>query len=342
MTQVFQYSGVFECENGYLLNGLVITYTTKGRFLGRRSKIVWVIHALTANSDFNSWWPGIFDKNQIFNTDEYYIICANNLGSCYGTTGPLSINPTTGEPYFHQFPSFTIRDMANVLKLLAQHLGIIQIEFIIGASLGGQIALEWAIDLGPLLNYLVLLATNAVHSPWGIAFNASQRMAIEADATWVNNHPDAGKQGLATARTIALLSYRSYHTFQISQADIDMNKVDNFLAEGYQKYQGLKFIQRFNAFSYFLLSKAMDSHNVSRGRGPIKDTLKRIVAKTIVYNIESDILFPLSEQQLLASAIPNATLIQINSDFGHDGFLIETDKIANKLKQWNKNKLQET
>ena len=341
MAEVFQYPGLFEFENGYLLKGLEITYTTKGRLWGSRSKVVWVIHALTANSDFTSWWPGLLDEDQVFDEEEYFIICANNLGSCYGTTGPLSLNPTTGEPYYRNFPSFTIRDMANVLKLLANHLGIVQIDFLIGASLGGQIALEWAIELGPRLNHLVLLATNAAHSPWGVAFNTSQRMAIEADATWNQNHPDAGKQGLATARTIALLSYRSYRTYQLSQAESGSDKVEHFLAEGYQKYQGLKFTQRFNAFSYFLLTKAMDSHNVSRGRGSFNNALKGIVAKTVIYNIESDILFPLSEQQLLAREIPDATLIQIYSDFGHDGFLLETKKIAKKLNHWKQNKLQE-
>ena len=341
MTQLFKVPGTFQTESGYLLNGLEIAYTTKGQICGDCSNVVWVIHALTANSDFESWWPGLFGAGAVFDSSEHFIICANNLGSCYGTTGPMSVNPATGEPYYHDFPAFSIRDMANVLQLLAIHLKVARIGYLIGASLGGQIALEWAIAWGERVSNLVLLATNAVHAPWGIAFNAAQRMAIEADPSWKTKSKQAGAAGLAAARAVALLSYRNYTSYQLSQSEYNSAKTDNFLADGYQRYQGEKFIKRFNAYSYYWLSKAMDGHNVSRGRDSFSNALGKISARTIIFNVDTDILFPLSEQQMLVRYIPNAALLQIVSDYGHDGFLLETKQISKHLYQFKLMQYQE-
>ena len=200
--------------------------------------------------------------------------------------------------------------------------------------MGGQQLLEWAISDPLLFQHIVPIATNAAHSPWGIAFNASQRMCIESDLTWRNKHPEAGLNGMKVARSIALLSYRNYHTYAEAQqgatAETKNKPVDEmvFRAETYQQYQGEKMARRFNAFSYYFLSKTMDTHNVGRKRDSIEAALASIKAKCLVIGIESDILFPPSEQHFIASHIPEAKVEIIKSLFGHDGFLLEYEEIS--------------
>jgi len=177
---------------------------------------------------------------------------------------------------------------------------------------------------------IVPLATNAKHSPWGIAFNASQRMAIEQDDSWKNKDATAGLQGMKVARSIALLSYRHYDTYYSSQTDNDAEKLENYKSESYQRYQGEKLATRFNAFSYYFLSKSMDAHNVGRNRVSVEDALQKITAKTLVIGITTDVLFPVQEQIFLFENIANAKIELIESPYGHDGFLTEGEKI-NKL-----------
>ncbi len=184
---------------------------------------------------------------------------------------------------------------------------------------------------------MILMATNAFHSPWGIAFNESQRLAITADPTFYSSQHDGGKNGLKAARSIALLSYRNYDTYGISQQEVTNDKTDNFKASSYQDYQGDKLVKRFNAYSYWYLSKAMDSHNISRGRGHASEVLKKIKAKTLVIGITSDLLFPPSEQRFLADNINDATYSEINSFYGHDGFLIETETLTKEIGSFLKN-----
>lgn len=292
------------------------------------SNVVWACHALTANSDVLDWWAGLFGPSYLFDPARHFIVCANNLGSCYGSTGPLSLNTETGKPYFHDFPLITIRDMVRAHELLRRHLGIRRIGLLIGGSQGGQQALEWAIQQPELVDRLVLVATNAMHSPWGVAFNESQRMAIAADPTWRERRPDAGIAGMKVARSIALLSYRHYHTYAQSQQAQGTDPLDGFPAASYQRYQGEKLAKRFNAFSYWALSKAMDTHHVGRGRGDIAPALARIRAKTLAISISSDLLFPPEEQRFLAQHIPGAVWAEIASSYGHDGFLTETAALS--------------
>lgn len=330
----FHSTAPFYLESGQILPELEVAYHTYGTLNDTRSNVVWVCHALTANSDVFDWWAGLFGENDLFNPDEYFIVCPNNLGSCYGTTGPASINPLTGQPYFHDFPFVTIRDMVVAHQLLAHHLGINTIHLLIGGSQGGQQALEWAIIEPDKIINLALLATNAQHSPWGIAFNESQRMAIATDPTWTENHIAAGLAGMKTARSIALLSYRHYDTYGESQRSADPNQTDGYPASSYQQYQGEKLARRFNAFSYWTLSKAMDSHHTGRGRGQVEEVLKCVSARTIVIGISSDLLFPVKEQEFLSRHIPDSTLRVIDSYYGHDGFLTETTMLSALLKQF--------
>ena len=192
--------------------------------------------------------------------------------------------------------------------------------------MGGQQLLEWAIIEPELFDVIIPIATNAKHSPWGIAFNASQRMAIKQDNTWKNEDASAGLQGMKVARSIALLSYRHYNTYYNSQSD-DADKLSDYKSESYQLYQGEKLATRFNAFSYYFLSKSMDAHNVGRKRVSVIDALKSITAKTLVIGITTDVLFPVEEQIFLFENITNAKLELIESPYGHDGFLTEGEKI---------------
>ncbi|SEK97244.1 homoserine O-acetyltransferase family protein [Parapedobacter koreensis] len=327
----FRYPKTFKLESGKRIKHLEIAYHTYGALNDRKDNVIWVCHALTANSDVFEWWPGLFGDTDFFNPQDYFIVCANIIGSPYGSTNPLSMNPVTGQPYYLSFPQFSIRDLVAVHSLLADHLGIEQIALAIGGSLGGQQALEWAIADPNRIANLVLVATNAVHSPWGIAFNESQRLAIGADRTFYANAPNGGAKGLKAARSIALLSYRGYHAYGATQREASNEKQDDFRASSYQHYQGEKLVKRFNAYSYWLLTKTMDSHNVGRKRASIEDALRQVKANTLVIGISTDLLFPTDEQKYLADHIPGATYAEINSFYGHDGFLMETKHIAEKI-----------
>lgn len=315
-------------ESGYTFGQFEVGYHTWGQLNALKDNVIWVCHAFTANSNVEEWWPGMVGEGKLFDPTIHYIICVNLPGSCYGTTGPLSVNPATGQPYYHSFPFFTVRDVVKVYQILANQLGIKSIYMLIGGSLGGQQALEWAVQAPGFVKNLIAIATNATHSAWGIAFNEAQRMAIEADETWKLNTPDAGRAGMVAARSVAMLSYRNYQTYQATQIDDDANKTDRFKAASYQQYQGDKLARRFNAFSYYSLSKTMDSHNIGRGRESIVSALQTIEAHTLVLGIRSDYLFPVSEQKFLARHIPEAVYAEIDSHYGHDGFLVETEKLT--------------
>jgi homoserine O-acetyltransferase/O-succinyltransferase len=335
---IFHYQEEFNLEAGGKLSGFQLKYTTLGQLNEDRSNAVWVIHALTGSSDITSWWPGLFERDGPFDPKNYFVICVNTLGGCYGSTGPLSINPASGKPFFHEFPTFTNRDIVGSFELLRKELNLNKINTVIGSSLGGQQALEWSIIQPELFEHLVLIACNAQHSPWGIAFNEAQRLAIEADQTWKENDERAGLNGMMAARATAMLSYRSFEGFEKRQSEKNSEKIDEFRAATYQRYQGEKLAGRFNAFTYWRLSKAMDSHHVGRSRGSIEAALKLVKSQTLVIGIESDILFPPSEQKFLASHIAGAKLEIIHSPFGHDGFLVEFDQLNNILLKFYKQK----
>jgi homoserine O-acetyltransferase/O-succinyltransferase len=332
--QFYHHAKPFLLENGETLPEITLAYRTYGKLNADKSNVIWICHALTANADPADWWGGLVGEGKFFNPETHFIVCVNVLGSCYGSTNALSVNFLTQKPYFHTFPLITIRDMVSGLDLVRQHLGIEKIKLITGGSLGAMQALEWAIMQPQLFENLVPMATNARHSAWGIAFNQSQRMAIENDPTWQTDHPEAGKNGMKTARAIALLSYRNYYTYYMTQTDPDDNKTDDFRASSYQQYQGEKLYKRFDAFAYRNLSKAMDSHHVGRNRISLEDALQAIRAKTLVIGISSDVLFPVEEQQFLAKHIPGAFYCEIDSLYGHDGFLLENKAITDGIRDF--------
>ncbi len=330
----FKYSKPFGLEGGDTLPELVIHYTTHGKLSDKKDNVIWVCHALTANANPAEWWPGLIGENCFINPEEHFIVCANILGSCYGTTGP-AYNDVTESKAGLNFPQITVRDMVKAHILLRQHLGIDRIKLGIGGSMGGQQLLEWAYMEPTTLEHLCVIATNARHSAWGIAFNAAQRMSLEADPTFFTREKDAGAKGLEAARAIAMLSYRNQQTYNTTQTD-ETPGLENFKADSYQRYQGLKLQKRFDAHSYYYLSKAMDSHHIGRGRGSSVEALRSIQAKTLAIGIESDLLFPVVEQAFIAENIPVARLEVIDSIYGHDGFLIEVEQITALLSDFLK------
>lgn len=330
MAKVYQYNKPFELESGDVLPSLTIAYDTFGQMNDDRSNVIWVCHALTANSDVADWWPHTVESGCFLDPENYFTVCANFLGSHYGTTGPLSINPTTGEPWYGDFPRITVRDMVRAHQLLAEHLGIQRVKLLIGSSIGGFQCLEWSIMQPDFAERAAFIATTPRTKPWASAFNESQRMAIEDDPTFGERSAEAGLNGMATARSIALLSYRGGMAYDKTQEDEnpdDMSFERRVLS--YQRYQGEKLRRRFNAYSYYRLSQAVDSHNLGRGRGSVADVLKGIKAKTLVVAITSDILFPPSDHDVLVENIPDVRYHLIDSDFGHDGFLVEYKQLNN-------------
>lgn len=333
MFQHFLSTEPFELECGITLPQIEIGYHTFGTYSPDRNNVVWICHALTANSDASDWWSGLVGEGKFFNPNDWFIVCANIIGSCYGSSGAMSINPKTNERYGGSFPIVTIRDMVAAHELLREELGIDSIQLVVGGSLGGQQALEWAVTYPERIESIAVLATNARHSPWGIAFNTSQRFALEADTSLWENKSNAGAEGLRAARSIAMLSYRNYTTFTSTQPDSGTS-LQYFRAESYLRYQGEKLVRRFSPQAYWTLTKAMDSHNLARGRTSIEDVLRSITARCLVIGISSDILFPPEEQRFLAEYIPNAVYQEISSPFGHDGFLIEFKQLQTILEEF--------
>jgi len=300
-------------ESGEVLQDWDVAYTTYGALNAAKDNVVWVFHALTGSSRVTDWWPGLVGQGKLFDPAKDFIICANMQGSCYGST----------EPTGNDFPLITIRDMVEAHKQLHAHLGLGKIRVGIGGSMGGQQLLEWAVQEPDLFEVIVPMATNAVHSAWGIAFNEAQRMALD--------HPDPEK-GMAAARAVGMLSYRGYDIYNQKQTDLD-GRMDGYSASSYQQYQGEKLAKRFTREAYYSLSKAMDSHDVGRGRASREAALAGIRSRAIVFGIESDLLFPIREQEFLAAHIPNSVLHRLESPYAHDAFLVEVERIRELMER---------
>lgn len=335
MKQTFHYTQSFSLENGQHLSELHIAYETYGKLNAAKDNVVWICHALTANADVIDWWNGLIVEGAPIDTGKHFIVCANILGSCYGSTGPLSINPDTGSVYYNTFPDITIKDMVNAHVLLRGHLGIDKIQLLIGGSMGGYQAMEWALKEPEVIERVLLLATSASESAWGISIHTAQRMAIEADESYGISNEKAGRNGLKAARAIGMLTYRNHHLMNQQQTDDDINKLENYKAESYIRYQGDKLVNRFNAYSYWKLTKAMDSHNIARGRNTTMEAvLGQITQPVLLIGISTDILCPLAEQAYIASHIRHCRYEIIDSDYGHDAFLIEAAQINKILGDW--------
>ena len=321
----------FPLELGGSFKEVNICYHTYGKLNKAGDNVIMVVHALTANSDVSDWWNGLYGKGSFFDPDEYFIICANNLGSPYGTTSPKSINPETGGRYGLDFPDVTLRDTARLHIRLLEELGITRIKMLVGGSCGGNIALEMAIMNPSLTDNLILLCCSAQETPWVIGIHEAQRITLRADPGLKVNSDNAAQEGLKAARAMALPFYRSHISFKTAQSENLPDKTNDFKSSSYINYQGDKFVSRFDAHCYYLLLNILDTHNVGRLREGVESALSKIVANTLIIGFDSDLLIPTIEQKFLAQHIPNSKYVEIETLFGHDAFLIETEKIKRTI-----------
>ncbi len=326
-------TGPFEFEAGGRADSVrVVFHTSEGEPSGK--KVVWICHALTANSNPKDWWPAIVGQGRIMDPSRYFIVCVNMLGSAYGSSGP-STDDGSGKPWFFRFPAITIRDMAKAMDLVRESLGISRIDLLIGSSIGGFQALEWACGRPELFEAALFMATAPRISPWLSAWAETQRMALEADPTFRECRDlSGGAAGLRCARAQALISYRCFEGYALTQKEEDPDCLFAKRAGSYQRYQGEKLIRRgFNAYSYYYLCDALDSHNVGRRRGCVEKALGRISARSIVAVIDTDNIFPVIETSVWAGWIPGAGKKLVKSSFGHDGFLLETAQVESLINE---------
>ena len=329
-TRSYELPGPLRLELGGILPRVRIGYRTWGTLDRQGANAVVICHALTGSADADLWWTRMFGPGRALDPERDFILCSNILGSCYGTTGPTSIDPATGAPYLGAFPAITIRDMVAAQHALATGLGVRRVRMVIGGSLGGMQALEWGLLHPRLVESVVFIASTARHSAWCIGLSEAQRQAIYADPRWRDGHYDPAdppSAGLASARMMAMLSYRSQPSFEERFAR-RMQAEDLFAVESYLRYQGRQLVERFDAATYVALTRAMDTHDVSRGRGDCEEVLRSLRQPTLVVSIDSDVLYWPWEQREVATLAPNARLAVLDSPHGHDAFLIDVDRLS--------------
>lgn len=324
----------FITESGFRFNTPPIAYKTWGKLNRERNNVVLICHALTGHAAADEWFPGLMGEGKIADPSKDFIICINVPGSCYGSAGPWTVNPNTGKPYGVNFPKLTIRDLVRFQLALLNQLGIQGIELVIGGSMGGMQALEFTI-MDKRIESAVLIAMGKAHTPWAIGISQAQRAAIKADAKWNNgNYPknDGPFHGVAAARMMAMITYRTPEDYNRKFGRKLQNEDDMFQVESYLNYQGEKLAKRFDALTYIILTEAMDSHDIARGRGTYEEVLNRVEIPVQVVGINSDHLYPVSEQKELADLLPNGRFHEIQSNYGHDAFLIEFDQLNHIVK----------
>jgi len=344
----------FVLESGEELGPITVAYETYGVLNERKSNAILILHPLTgdahaagrhAGETRPGWWEEMIGPGKAFDTDKYYVICSNVLGGCKGTTGPISTNPETGKRYDLDFPVITISDLVNVQCRLIDSLGIDRLLAVAGGSMGGMQGLEWLTAYGERLHSAIIIAAAARHSPQQIAFNEVGRQAIMADPAWrdgrYDGHPPA--KGLAVARMIGHITYMSEGSMaekfgRRMSDELPSHRFSNgFEVEEYLRYNGHRFVERFDANSYLYITKAMDTFDISRGRA-LHHVLASVKAKVMLVAFKSDWLYPVAQSREIARACKLAgvdtTYCEINSTYGHDAFLLEVEEESHLVKHF--------
>ncbi len=340
-------------DNGSELGPITVAYETYGQLNAAKDNVLLVEHALTANAHaagrhnsddkYPGWWDVMIGPGRAYDTDKYFVVCSNILGSCYGTTGPASVNPETGKEYGQTFPVVTIRDMVRVQKSLIDHLGIKGIKCVIGGSMGGMQAIEWALLYPDIVESIALIASGANSNPQSIAIHKVGVRAIIDDPNWNGGHYYGRKlprSGLAIARMIGHITYLNHgwlwEKFGRKHSDPENMKKrldSKFDIENYLEYQGEKFVDRFDANSYIYVMRAIDIYDAAESYPSLEDSLSRIKCKKVfVSSFTSDWLFPTYQSKEIVDALTangvDLDYYDIDSPYGHDSFLLEYQELT--------------
>lgn len=359
--QLFTYTfDSLPLQYGGQLGPVTLAYETWGNLNAQGDNAILITHALTGNSHAHdvqypddpkrAWWNPLIGPGRPFDTSRYFVVCSNVPGGCYGSTGPSSIDPTTGEPYSMRFPVVTIRDMVNAQRVLLEHLGVRQLAMVAGGSIGGQQALEWGVTYPELVQKVIVVAATAALTAQAIAFSEVGRQAIMVDPLWQggNYAPAHGPAaGLSIARMLAMVTYQSEEAMEMRFARQQArNKTlptpsrtadlaEHFEVESYLYYQGESLAKRFDANSYLYISKAMDLYDVSEGYSSLEAALRRLRSKALFIGIRSDFLFPAARVRWLAEQVRtlggHSTYVELDSPHGHDAFLKEWGQMTDAL-----------
>ncbi|CCT68259.1 probable homoserine O-acetyltransferase [Fusarium fujikuroi] len=378
-TQLYTTIDRFTLESGEVLANVTVAFTVKGRLNAQKANAIVICHALSGSADVADWWSPLLScpESPVLDPNRFCLICCNSLGSPYGSSSPLSVRPGSASYYGHSFPKTTIRDDVRIQRIVVELLGVRSIYCVIGGSMGGMMALEWALLGRHFVRSVVLVATAARQSPWAIAWCENQRATIKSDSKFRSGRygDDPPRDGLAAARMAAMISYRTHSSFEkrfgrrrletytapnkmLSKVngtrvpfavDVHCAARDNghydksgiFLAQSYLRYQGEKFNARFDANCYLHILDKIDSHDIARSRYPglsddeaLLKVLGQIRQRTLVVGVPTDGLYPLSEQVFLSQGLKNATFATLQSDDGHDAFLIEGEQLNELLRSF--------
>ena len=330
-TRFLRLPGSFLLDSGERLRDVEIAYRTWGKLAATRDNGVVVCHALTGSADVDRWWAGLLGSGRAFDPDADFVVAANLLGSCYGTTGPQSPRTAAASgaiAWGGDFPAVTVRDQVRLQQRLLDTLGVERVRLVIGGSLGGMVALEWALGDPGRVEALAVLSAPAHHGPWGIALSELGRRALALDPKFRGGHypaDDPPAEGLALARAIAMTSYRSRPGFE--QRFGRDRRDGRFEVARYLEHQGKKLVDRFDANSYLALLGAMDSHDTGHGRGSLEPVLRALDLPVLVLGATTDVLYPVEEQLELATLLPRADYVELASAHGHDAFLLEQSAV---------------